>query len=185
MTTFHRSAYRYTTYFCEENIWWLVNTLIEQDIDAEGLEVWLLSNKRKCNLLFSQRSSAADEPVCWDYHVVLDALIDGGNVVFDFDTRLPFPVAREIYLRQTFAGQSQLHPTLRTRVRRIPAATYVSRFSSDRSHMVGKLPTASFPSYTPIRPADASRAIPLQAYWDLERNLDDGSCVQSLEDLLE
>ena len=184
MTSFDRSAYLYTSFFCEENIWWLVNTLIEQGVDAEGLEVWLLSNARKCNLLFSQRSTDGDEPVCWDYHVVLSAALDGDKVVFDFDTRLPFPVARDIYLRQTFAGQSQLHPSLRTRVRRIPAENYISRFSSDRSHMVGKLPTASFPTYTPISPAAPSRAIPLQAYWDLDRDLDDGSRVQSLDDLL-
>ncbi|MDF1566257.1 MAG: hypothetical protein P1V51_24710 [Deltaproteobacteria bacterium] len=161
--------------FCEENAWHLAGRLLEA---GEEAEVLLFSNPA-CRVLMLQQARGEEAEmglVVWDYHVVVRA----GGLVYDLDTRLPFPMPVEDYLRATFPPQAGLPEAFRAFVRRIPAAAFVARFSSDRSHMVGAVPPEAFPPWPPILPSRAD-AIPLQRYWDLAQALDDGSEVLPIE----
>jgi protein N-terminal glutamine amidohydrolase len=70
-------------------------------------------------------------PVVWDYHVVLI----GGGKVWDPDTTLGFPVDFDLWVQESFFP---LVPGLEPRFRVIDAATYRSKFASDRSHMMDR-----------------------------------------------
>lgn len=83
------------------------------------------------------RAAGADNGVAnWDYHVVTVAFDDvaGRFVVFDFDSELPFPTPLEDYVRESFTALD-CPRDLEARFRVFPADTYLSEFSSDRSHM--------------------------------------------------
>jgi len=66
-----KSNYIYTANFCEENIWHLGKALIEKGISPENLSVLFLSNQQKKIPLFYQQAAFNNEPVIWDYHVIL------------------------------------------------------------------------------------------------------------------
>ena len=128
----NRDAYQYAPYYCEENIWHLCQ---EADFRAVERKVVLISNERRTCALWNQRARMAqDEPVIWDYHVIL-LFMSNGWQVYDLDTLLgaPTPVAR--YIRFTF-GQPLAPEEFRPLFRVIDADEFVSTFSSDRSHML-------------------------------------------------
>ena len=182
MQTFQREACRYAPYFCEENIWWLAKSLLDSGTDAAHMTVLLFTNPTQSVALLNQRAAPQGRLITWDYHVVLQARLHDGMYIFDFDTRLSFPSPSEDYLRHTFPPQTTLPDRYRAWVRSIPAATYLHRFSSDRSHMTGVIPQSEFPDYPPIL-APKTEAIDLSAYRDLEASLDDGSEVKRLSTL--
>jgi hypothetical protein len=172
-----RAGYRYTPYFCEENIWWLAREMAGTDEVDGRAWVCLFSNPSASIVVGNQRAVAPGELMAWDYHVVLGTLQKGTWQVYDFDSRLPFPVAWPTYFRATFPEQHLLPERWRSRMRLIPARSYCERFCSDRSHMVGRVAVSEFPPHPPICPEDARFAITLEAYRDLSRVLDDGSTV--------
>lgn len=178
-----RDAFRYTPFFCEENIWWLARGLVDDGMDPDLLSVLLFSNPGRSIVLLKQRAAHSGAPVVWDYHVVLQARLHDAYWVLDFDTRLLFPMQRDSYLEHTFPEQAELPPHLRTWVRSIPAAAYLRHFYSDRSHMLGKLPASAFPDYPIILPPPAVQAIALSDYWDMHKPLADGSRVMAIEEL--
>ena len=180
-----RDQHRYTPHFCEENIWWLAWTLRNDGVAMSAMRIWLFSNADASVALLNQRAAPVGGVMAWDYHVVLVVEQGGRRRVFDFDTRLAFPSVASDYLANAFPPQRQLPGKWRTWVREIPAAAYLSRFYSDRRHMQGHVPASAFPDYPPIKPQDRRRAIPLANYRDMSRDLDDGSVVMSLEQLLE
>lgn len=177
METWQRTAFRYTPYFCEENIWWLARALLDEGIEPGQLEVLLFSNPSRSVVLRNQRLAPPGEMLQWDYHVVLLCRCGDGAWIFDFDSDLDFPTDARDYLRSTFPNQAALPPHLRGSVRRIPADAYLRRFGSDRGHMRGTCPESAFPPYPPIEPADARDRIDLQDYWDMHKALPDGSRV--------
>lgn len=179
-----RRRYRYTPYFCEENIWWLARALNDEDIPLRAMRVWLFSNADASIALLNQRAAPDGGVTAWDYHVVLVAQRMGQRQVFDFDTRLAFPTPASDYLAGSFPPQRQLPTKWRAWVREIPAAAYLSRFHSDRRHMQGHLPASAFPDYPVIKPQDLRMAIPLVHYRDMARDLDDESVVMPVEHLL-
>jgi hypothetical protein len=183
MIELRREAFRYTAYFCEENIWWLARSLADGGLDAVRMKVLLFTNPGQTTLLFNQREAPPGTPVVWDYHVILRATIDGEAKVLDFDTRLDFPSAYADYLHRTFPPQSTLPDEYRTWVRVIPAESYLRHFYSDRSHMLGRLPEEAFPDYPIIQPEEGIWPIDLAAYRDLHARLGDDSTVQRLSDL--
>ena len=183
MKPYRRDAFRYTALFCEENIWHLAHDLIEQGIDASRLRVLFFSNPWESIVLFNQRHAEPGEPAAWDYHVVLQAELDGEDWIFDLDTRLPFPMPRDAYLAGTFPPQAALPARYRTQVRAIPAASYLAHFYSDRSHMIGHIPANAFPDYPIIQPTPGTAAIPLGDYRDMHKTLPDGSSVLTLDAL--
>jgi hypothetical protein len=180
MQSLRRSAFRYTAYFCEENVWWLARSLTDAGIAAARMQVLLFSNATQSVLLLNQRAAQRGQPVAWDYHVVLRVDIGESPQVLDLDTRLDFPTTYLGYLRETFLPQSELPERYRTWVRCIPAASYLAHFHSDRSHMRGRLPAEAYPDYPVIQPVAGSLSIDLADYRDMRKPLPDGSLVQPL-----
>jgi len=180
MSEFRRDEFRYTAYFCEENVWWAVRELSDRGFDTTCMQVLLFTNPSQSVVLLNQLAANEGLPVAWDYHVVLQARIDASALIFDLDSRLDFPTPLHAYLRNTFPDQAELPEHYRAWVRVIPAQSYLEHFFSDRSHMLGLMPTSEFPDYPIIRPATGIDAISLDAYRDLHADLADGSCVLTL-----
>jgi hypothetical protein len=129
------SDYRYQPYYCEENVWHLCRQRAEEAAEADRY-VLVLSNPSETCALWQQRAApAADEPVVWDYHVVLSEWTDSGRRIWDLDTRLPTPVDREQWIRHTFPDHRRVSPRWTPLVRRVEGDDYLASFSSDRSHM--------------------------------------------------
>ena len=166
MVTGQREIFRYTPLFCEENIWWLAHDLVEKGAGRETLDVVFFINPSASVLLFHQRTAKPDAPLVWDYHVVLRAKPAGGDVIYDFDTRLPFPASTTHYMAATFGDQTSLPTHFRTWARAIPADHYLAHFYSDRSHMIGQIPTSAFPDYPIIQPDDSVSRTSLHACRD-------------------
>lgn len=169
----------YTAYFCEENAWLLCRKLVHCGLLPGDIQVLLFSNQQNSVLLQQQRAAATGQPMIWDYHVVVRVTGETDQVL-DPDSRLPMPCATDRYLQQTFGRQARLPESLRTQVRVIPAASYLARFHSDRSHMEQALPLSAFPGY-PCIEAPAAVRIDLAEYRNLDRHLDDGSRVLTID----
>jgi protein N-terminal glutamine amidohydrolase len=128
------NTYKYAPYYCEENIWHLCQ---EQDFASFERKVVFISNSSRTCALWNQRaSSAADEPVIWDYHVILLFGQKDGWQVFDLDTTLPSPSSVTDYLSATFGEVSYTPEQFCPFFRVIDAQIFVDVFSSDRSHML-------------------------------------------------
>ena len=91
--------FRYTPFYCEENIWHLA-----QEECFHGREAFaaIISGKGNYRRLWFQRQAEDQEsPVFWDYHVLL-LVFDDGWRVWDLDTTLGLPVAADTYFQKTF-----------------------------------------------------------------------------------
>lgn len=173
----------YTPLFCEENIWQLAKRMLELGVAADSLSVLFFSNPDKQVVMFNQRRAGEQGYVVWDYHVVLQA----GDLIYDLDTLLPFPVSAADYFRASFPNQDSIAESYRAWVRVIPAQAFVDNFYSDRSHMQGMIADEEYPEWPAIMPTHG-QAILLSEYWDMQRSLADGSEVMSVSayrDLLE
>jgi hypothetical protein len=127
-----RGALRYTANYCEENVWQLA---AEAGLADGARDVVLVTSEARATPCWWQRATPGGGPVIWDYHVFLVVRASPGALVYDLDTRLPFPCAAERYLAETFARAMALPTPHHPRFRVVDAATYRARFWSDRSHM--------------------------------------------------
>ncbi len=123
-----QSAYPYTAYFCEENIWQLADS-----IRSESAKVVFISNSGRRCALWNQKLASSGEPVVWDYHVVLMEGNQGGWFVYDFDSVLPWGISLQQYLANTF--DESVDVIFQPRFRVITASDYLKGFQSDRRHM--------------------------------------------------
>lgn len=162
-----RAGFRYTPLFCEENIWWLARDMVDRGVAVGNLEVLLFSNPAQSVLMLNQQAAPPGRPVAWDYHVVLRAVLGDRLAVLDFDTRLGFPFGYRDYLARSFPQQVLLPEDYRAWVRAVPAADFLQRFASDRSHMRGRVPGAAFPGYPAIAPAAGAPRTTLAQYRDI------------------
>ena len=132
MIHLERGDLDYVPFYCEENVWRLL-----QRPELEQTRAWalLVSNAERRVLFMRQRSGRpVDGLVQWDYHVV--ALIEGGAegyLLFDLDSDLPFPCPLGAYLEASFPSDVQSVRSPRFRV--LGARDYVANLISDRSHM--------------------------------------------------
>lgn len=177
MKPFDPSSYLYTPRFCEENIWHLARVLIEQGQDPEGLQVVFLSNRDMQIVMAEQKEAEKGRLILWDYHVVLLADLEDEVYVFDFDTRLEFPCVAETYFKKSIPAAGLIPDQYLPSIRLIPAESYLARFYSDRSHMIGHLPPELFPDWPIIRPGHEVRGIAINQYWDMCQELMDGSVI--------
>jgi hypothetical protein len=128
----NREAYLYSPYYCEENVWHLCQ---QPDFKAYDRKVALISNDRRSCALWHQRArTGPDQPILWDYHVVLLFRSEDWQV-YDLDTLLETPTPIAQYIKQTFKQGPVPEPYLPV-FRIIDADEFVSIFSSDRSHML-------------------------------------------------
>lgn len=144
---------RYAPYFCEENVW----QLLEEPRFA-AREAWavVITNRERQVAMWAQRAALVPgTPVVWDYHVVAVAKGDEGFDVFDLDCTegCPLPFARWRYV--SFDVARELPAELTPLFRVVDAREYRARFSSDRAHMRG--PDGALlqqpPPWAPILPA--------------------------------
>ncbi|XP_072426985.1 protein N-terminal glutamine amidohydrolase isoform X2 [Chiloscyllium punctatum] len=127
----------YTSCYCEENIWKLCEYI--KNRRQHPLEEWytvFISNDQKMVPIWSQQSGSGDQPVIWDYHVIL--LHDCGGQhceIYDLDTTLPFPCPFDTYVKEAFRSEDLIRPAFRRKMRVLRADLYLKTFASDRSHM--------------------------------------------------
>ncbi|KAJ3744587.1 N-terminal glutamine amidase-domain-containing protein [Lentinula detonsa] len=102
----------YTPYWCEENVYLLIQSFSRNPSLSEIWEVFavFISNHSKTVALWNQNlSKEPGQPVIWDYHVVavLRPRKFSSNLhswVYDLDTRLDLPVNWNTYLARTFSN---------------------------------------------------------------------------------
>ena len=141
-------------YYCEENVWRLAyrklhttnNTKDDNDDKWEYFVVFI-SNANKSVPMFQQKATKGNElSVCWDYHVILLAVLQNEDttnetddklppvvLVYDMDSKLDYPSPLAIYLAESFPFQYKQIYTPYFRI--IPAALYCKHFASNRMHM--------------------------------------------------
>lgn len=128
-------------YFCEENVWRLAyRKSAHANDDATSIADWFvvfISNATKSVPMFQQRAAAenSEQPCCWDYHVILVSASSTKHtvLVWDMDSRLPYPCLLTEYLEASFPYEysKQYTPAFRL----VKAASFLKTFSSDRMHM--------------------------------------------------
>lgn len=170
---FTKADYLYTPLFCEENIWQLLLSLSAK-IATNKMWALIITNPDKKIALLNQQAAPENQPVIWDYHVILLADINHKMLIFDFDSRLPFVSPLEEYLKNSFIAPDRLLPEFTPFVRKIPAPAYLDRFYSDRSHMLGQIPDTDFPSW-PLINVEKQSTITLADYLDTDKALNDNS----------
>jgi len=124
----------YAPFYCEENIYRLDQ---HPALGSCVRHVVFISNARKTCALWAQRlSSDPQEPVLWDYHVVLLTSGDESGVsIWDLDSCHNPPVAAALWLTSTFPHAGALQPRYEPTFRVVDSATFQTIFSTDRSHM--------------------------------------------------
>ncbi|XP_009680962.2 protein N-terminal glutamine amidohydrolase isoform X1 [Struthio camelus] len=147
------------TFICEENVWKLCDYIRSRDqYPLEEFYAVFISNDRRMIPLWKQKSGRGDDPVVWDYHVILLHVSSGEqNFIYDLDTVLPFPCPFDIYTVEAFRLDDRLPPEFQRKIRMIRADLYLKTFASDRSHMKdadGKWQKPP-PSYPCIETADS------------------------------
>ena len=135
--------FEYQPYFCEENIW----HLCQQETFTEDVDVIFISNVAHQVAVWAQVASKDDEPVVWDYHVVLARINDAEVEIWDLDTTLGCPCDADTYLRASFR-LSDPHSPYAPMFRVIERSAFLATFRSDRSHMVDS--GVDFPPWKPI-----------------------------------
>lgn len=137
---------KYTPFYCEENIYWLLNSGQRENARAILYAVFI-SNPEKQILMWHQRSSSStssDNAVIWDYHVIALSFPSRSceksregedSVIYDLDTTLfPFPCPSRNYVDLAFRELPSEFPKRYFRV--IPAELFLYHFGSNRSHML-------------------------------------------------
>ena len=124
--------FRYTPFYCEENIWHLAQ---DPCFGGQDALVALISGEGSHRRLWHQsQAESPDSPVFWDYHVIL-LIRDRHWWVWDLDTTLGLPILADRYFPETFLGPGVDAENSDVTLRLIEADYYVQNFSSDRSHM--------------------------------------------------
>ncbi|XP_032364876.1 protein N-terminal glutamine amidohydrolase [Etheostoma spectabile] len=153
----------YTSCYCEENVWKLCEFVrAERSAALDQLEVVFISNETRTVPLWRQKSGRGDQPVIWDYHVILLQVEPPGpssssSVVYDLDSELEFPCSLELYAAEALHTDTHLRAQYHRKLRVIPADCFLLNFASDRSHMKNsdgswKMPP---PAYPPIQTAES------------------------------
>lgn len=127
-------TFKYTPYYCEENIWYLCQGRQFEEFEKYVL---IISNQYGgCEFRNQKLCLSPNHSVCWDYHVIL-IYREFHWLVWDLDSTLHMPATLNFYLESTFrndtidAGE---HPPA-MQFRPLTAEKYIKKFSSDRLHM--------------------------------------------------
>ncbi len=187
-----KTQYLYTPLFCEENIWQLLQslsatsaaakTMVNIKIAIDKMWVLIITNPEQKIALINQQAAAVNQPIIWDYHVILLAEINHQYLIFDFDTRLSFVTPLQEYLQKTFIPPNKLPQEFIPYIRKVPAQSYLNKFYSDRSHMQNQIDARQFPPW-PIINEHREHCIALADYLNTEQALDDSSQVLKVSSL--
>ncbi|KAL4068081.1 N-terminal glutamine amidase-domain-containing protein [Scleroderma yunnanense] len=178
----------YTSNYCEENVYLLVQRFLAQpEINEKwGVYTVFISNRTKTVTLWQQKAATSrDQAVIWDYHVILalrgsldngcDQSLDEvtparGTWIYDLDTLLPVPCYWKKYIEQTFPIHINLPDQFQSIFRVVPGKEYLNNFASDRSHMVVSGPSHG-PHYASKPPPYPCISGPLAAANGVTHNL--------------
>ncbi|XP_026205659.1 protein N-terminal glutamine amidohydrolase isoform X2 [Anabas testudineus] len=127
----------YTSCYCEENVWKLCDFVRTQGTaPLEQLFVVFISNENRMVPLWKQKSGRGDQPVIWDYHVVLLQVgLQPDSLIYDLDSVLSFPCSLKLYAAQALRSDLNIRPEYHRKLRVVPADSFLLNFASDRSHM--------------------------------------------------
>lgn len=149
-----RAECDYTPFYCEENAWRLLQRPELAALDPAAL--FISNPDRACVFLGQRLQVTPDEPMLWDYHVVVLTRGPEGPQIWDLDGTLPFPCPAAEWLDATFALTPHIPPTYHPRFRLVPAPDLLQTFASDRSHMRdGDAWTQPPPAWPPIQSGPA------------------------------
>ncbi|KAJ3735469.1 N-terminal glutamine amidase-domain-containing protein [Lentinula guzmanii] len=151
----------YTPYWCEENVYLLIQSFLRNTSLSEIWEVFavFISNHSKTVALWNQKlSKEPGQPVIWDYHVVavLRPRKFSSNLhswVYDLDTRLDLPVTWNSKLERSYSSFQSCQHRNNSLFRVVSANVYLDRFASDRSHMLARTPPGTLPNPNYLQPA--------------------------------
>ncbi|XP_063780460.1 protein N-terminal glutamine amidohydrolase isoform X2 [Pseudophryne corroboree] len=132
-----RSDCCYTSCYCEENVWKLCEYIRDQSpLPLEEFYAVFLSNEKRMIPVWMQQAGRRDDPVIWDYHVILLHVCSGGQrSIYDLDTVLPFPCPCDLYIKEALRSDHNIPQDLRRKLRLVRADEFLRTFASDRSHM--------------------------------------------------
>lgn len=192
-----RDIVPYASHYCEENVYKLIEqmyaTLESQILDEISIFAVMISNESKRTPIWMQKlenSTGKDEPVIWDYHVVV--LVTSNDptkqLIFDCDSVLPYPCPSTKYIIKSFRPHMPIRPEFRQLFRVIPGREYLAKFSSDRTHMEssGMAP----PTWPIICGEQANSAMELPVLWTVTNADKDSTTAETVgkvmngEDLL-
>ena len=123
----------YWPLYCEENIWQLCRH--SDFVDSVG-KVAFISNATRSVAVWQQKSQTeANQPVIWDYHVIL-LTDDNGWQVWDLDSSASSCASLADYLNASFLPLLPGCDNFAPRFRLFDMHTFAKQFSSDRSHML-------------------------------------------------
>lgn len=126
-----REHYAYHARYCEENIW-----LLCQQTEFLSSHVIVIAAQADCFPMLCQRAAdSPEQPLLWDYHVVLLWHTTNLSYLVDFDTKLAFCTPLKDYVQQSFLDENWLNPEFVPLFRVLPAQDYVRSLRSDRRHM--------------------------------------------------
>lgn len=154
----------YTPLFCEENIWQLLRRIERRKRGLSGLFVVVVCNSDRHVVLRHQRAAEPGAYVVWDYHVLL--LDRDRGLIYDLDSRFDCPVSASSYLGATLPDPARIRAAFIPMFRVIPAADFRRLFSSDRTHMHGRVAPAALPPWPAIAPPPGQPRVRLDEYWD-------------------
>jgi len=182
MNKFKKSDYLYTRLFCEENIWQLAKSLINQGVNNQDINIIFISNKNKQIAIFNQLTAEVNQPAIWDYHVILMINISQSPYILDFDTRLFFSSRLEDYFKNSFPDI--INPEYQSHYRVIPATYYLEYFYSDRSHMKNIISSQEFPPYPCLCPKTKERLL-LCDLININKNIKNTFLIQNCKQFLD
>ncbi len=177
-------GFYYTPLFCEENIWHLARSLIDQKVDADKLSIAFVSNPEQHVAIFNHKSTRNQQPTIWDYHVILIRHDQHPALVYDFDSLCSFPEELGQYLNTCFPPTLTIHPEYQPQFRLVPASMFLPRFYSDRSHMLGIIKKENFPDYPIIKPNADKDMTMLDEYINFSKPLFNNEMILNQDQLL-
>ena len=98
------------SHYCEENIYRLAQKLINTNTDDAIYIIFISSISKKTPIWMQNLCEDNNNPVVWDYHVILCLTQHGVDSakIFDFDSQLVFPVSAVEYATASFRPEKVL-----------------------------------------------------------------------------
>ncbi len=179
MDSMVREECDYIPFFCEENVWRLLkNGIGHGSLQEDSCAALFILGRRGRVAVFDQRAGRdGDGLALWDYHVAaISRPRDGVPLVYDFDSRSGFAQSATLWIEKSFGPLRGLKSLIRPRLGEIlspvftliPAGPFVTRFHSDRSHML-KSDGSWEAEPPPWAPPDGSGLGVAGDEWDLRR----------------
>ena len=123
----------YHPFYCEENIWRLNRRFLRR---GARHEVVFITSLAGATPLFGMRAApSVNEPIFWDYHVILVERGEGETRIWDLDSVHGAPLLAIQWFELSMPNTQALPDPYRSLFRVVDGESFDANFSSDRSHM--------------------------------------------------